>query len=54
MSIAMSNALAATSWRDFRFLHNDFTGRDFTWLVIGVLLAVVVTWALARRRRRWF
>lgn len=54
MRLAMSNALAAMHWHNFRFLHNDFTGRDFTWLMIGVLLAVVVFWALSRRRRRWF
>jgi hypothetical protein len=51
MRIAMSNALVC--WHGFRFL-SDFNSRDFFWLLIGVVLAVVVMWALSRRRRRWF
>jgi hypothetical protein len=53
MKIAMSNTLALMYWRDFRFLQ-DFNSRDFAWLLIGVLLAVVVMWVISRRRRRWF
>jgi hypothetical protein len=53
MGIAMSNALAMMRWHDSRFLQ-DFSGRDFTWLLIGVLLAVVAMWVISRRRRRWF
>jgi hypothetical protein len=53
MRIAMSNALALAGRHDFHFL-DDFSSRDFFWLLIGVVLAVVVMWALSRRRRRWF
>ncbi|MGD0293640.1 MAG: hypothetical protein ABSB30_07275 [Terracidiphilus sp.] len=53
MGIAMSNALALVRWHDSRFLQ-DFSGRDFAWLLIGALLAVVVMWVISRRRRRWF
>jgi hypothetical protein len=53
MRIAMSNALALVCRHDFRFL-SDFSSRDFIWLLIGVVLAVVVMWTLSRRRRRWF
>ena len=53
MRIAMSSALASVGWHGFRFL-DDFSSRDFFWLLIGVVLAVVVMWALSRRRRRWF
>jgi hypothetical protein len=53
MQIAMSNALALMRWRDSGFLR-DFSGRDFAWLLIGVLLAVVAIWAISHRRRRWF
>jgi hypothetical protein len=53
MWIATSNALALVRWHDFRFLQ-DFSSRDFTWLLIGVLLAVVTIAVIARRRRRWF
>ena len=47
MCIAISNALALMSWRDFRFLHGDFMGIGSVWLLIGVLLAFVVISALA-------
>jgi type IV secretory pathway component VirB8 len=53
MRIAMSSGLTLIRWQNFRFLQN-FSGRDFAWLLIGVLLAVAVIWALSRRRRRWF
>ena len=53
MGIAMSNALALVHFHDSRFLQ-DFNGRDFTWLLIGVMLAVVVMWVISRRGRRWF
>ena len=53
MQIATSNALASMCWQGLRLLQ-DFSSRDFTWLCIGVLLTVVVMWAVARRRRRWF
>jgi hypothetical protein len=53
MRIAMGNALALAGRHDFHFL-DDFSSRDFFWLLIGVVLAVVVMWALSRRRRRWF
>jgi hypothetical protein len=53
MQIARSNALALMCWHDFRFLQ-DFSGRDFAWLLIGVLLALVMVAVIARRRRRWF
>jgi hypothetical protein len=32
MQIAMSCALALMSWREFKFLHGDFTGSGFVWL----------------------
>jgi hypothetical protein len=53
MRIATSNALALMRWHDFRFLQ-DFSGRDFAWLLIGVLLAVTIVAVISRRRRRWF
>jgi hypothetical protein len=53
MQIAMCNALVLMRWQGFRTLQ-DFNGRDFVWLLVGVLLTVVVMWALSRRRRRWF
>jgi hypothetical protein len=49
----MSSALALVRWRNSSFLQ-DFSGRDFAWLLIGVLLAVVAIWAISHRRRRWF
>jgi len=49
----MSNVLALMHWRDFRFLE-DFSSRDFAWLLIGVLLTLVAMWGYARRRRRLF
>lgn len=53
MGIAMSNSLALMRWNDFRFLQN-FDSRDFTWFLIGILLAVAAMWIISRRRRRWF
>ena len=53
MRIAMGNALALMCWHGYRFLE-DFSRRDFAWLMIGVVLAVVVIWGISRRRRRWF
>jgi hypothetical protein len=53
MRIAESNALALMRWHDFRFFQ-DFGSRDFAWLLIGVLLAVVAITIISRRRRRWF
>ena len=52
MQIAMSNALALLSVQEFRFLQ-DFNSRDFTWMLIGALLAGVVMLVISRRRRRW-
>ena len=53
MQISITNALALMHWRDFRFFQ-DFSGRDFAWMLIGVLLAVVTMTVISRRRRRWF
>jgi hypothetical protein len=53
MLIATSNALALMRWHDSGFLEN-FSGRDFAWLLIGALLALVVFWVISRQRRRWF
>jgi hypothetical protein len=53
MGIAMSNALAMMRWHEVRFLQ-DFSNRDFAWLLIGALLAVAVMWIISQRRRRWF
>ena len=53
MRIAMSNAPALMRWHDFRFLQ-DFSGRDFAWLLIGALLAGLAIWAFSHRRRRLF
>jgi hypothetical protein len=53
MQIALSSALALIWWRGFRYLQ-DFNSRDFFWLLIGVLLAVVTMVVISRRRRRWF
>ena len=53
MGIAMSNELALMHVQDLRFFE-DFSSSDFTWLLIGVSLAVVAMWAVSRQRRRWF
>jgi LPXTG-motif cell wall-anchored protein len=53
MQIAISNALALMRWHGVRFLQ-DFSSRDFAWLLIGALLAVAVIWLFSRRRRRLF
>jgi hypothetical protein len=53
MQIAIANGLALMSWRELRFLQ-DFSSRDFTWLLIGAMLALVAMWAISRQRRRWF
>ena len=47
MHIAMSNALALMSWHEFKFLHGDFAGGGFVWLLIGFSLAIVVISSLA-------
>src|SRR5208337_5661546 len=53
MGNALSNMLALVWWRNFRFLHGGLHG-DVIWLLIGVVLLIVVIWALSRRKRRWF
>lgn len=53
MRIATSNALALMHWHYFPLLQN-FSSRDFTWLLIGALLALAAMWVISRRRRRWF
>ena len=52
MGIAMSNALALMCWHTIRFWQ-DFSSRDFIWLLIGAGLAVIVMWMISRRKRRW-
>jgi type IV secretory pathway component VirB8 len=52
MGIAMSNVMALMRWHNFRFLQN-FSNRDFAWLLIGAFLAVAVMWIISRRKRRW-
>jgi LPXTG-motif cell wall-anchored protein len=49
----MSNLLALMCWNDIR-LFDNFSNRDFAWLLIGAALAVLVMWVISRRRRRWF
>jgi predicted nucleic acid-binding Zn ribbon protein len=53
MQIVMSSALALICLQGYRF-YQGFGSRDLIWLLIGVLLAAVMMWAYARRRRRWF
>jgi LPXTG-motif cell wall-anchored protein len=53
MGMAMCNALALLRWHGSRFFHGNFGDNDFVWLLIGLVLVVVVIWALRRRRRRW-
>jgi hypothetical protein len=53
MRFLTGSALALMRWHDLRFLQ-DFSGRDFAWLLIGVLLAVVTVGIISRQRRRWF
>jgi hypothetical protein len=53
MQIALSNALALMYWQSLRYLQN-FNSRDFFWLLIGVLLAVVTMVVISRRLWRWF
>jgi len=48
------NALALVRWHGLRFLHGSGLRGDLPWLLIGLVLLVVVIWALSRRRRRWF
>ena len=54
MGMAMCNALALLRWHGSRFFHGNFRGNDFVWLLIGLVLVVVVIWALRRRKRRRF
>jgi hypothetical protein len=49
----MSIALVLMRGHDFRYLQ-DFSTRDFVWLLIGAMLALMVTWVVSRQRRRWF
>jgi LPXTG-motif cell wall-anchored protein len=35
-------------------MHGGGLHGDVLWLLIGLVLVVVVIWALRRRRRRWF
>lgn len=53
MKIETSNTLALLGLRMIRFIQ-DFSGRDFAWLLIGALMALLVFWVVSRRRRRWF
>lgn len=53
MLSAWCNVLTLMYWRAFRF-YDDLGSRDFTWLLIGAALAVLVMWVISRRRRRWF
>jgi len=53
MEFTTSNLLALIRWHNFRFFQ-DFSGRDFSWLLTGVLLATVAIAVISRRRRRWF
>ena len=53
MHFATSNVWALIYGYGYRFYQN-FGIRDLTWLLIGVLLAVVAMWLYSRRRRRWF
>lgn len=50
MWMAMSNSLALMRLHDLRFLQ-DFSSRDFVWLLIGALLGIVISLAISRRRR---
>ncbi|MGA2219328.1 MAG: hypothetical protein ABSG51_14640 [Terracidiphilus sp.] len=53
MLIAMSSALMLARVEGLQFLQ-DFSSRDFVWLLIGAMMAVLVCWGVSRRRRRWF
>ncbi|MGA3080967.1 MAG: hypothetical protein ABSD44_06255 [Terracidiphilus sp.] len=50
--MAMINFVALMRLQGFHFFEN-FSSRDFAWLLIGVLLAVAAMWAIKRQRRRW-
>jgi hypothetical protein len=52
MAIAMINVMAMMRLQGFHFFE-DFSSRDFVWLLIGVGLAVAAMWAVKRQRRRW-
>jgi hypothetical protein len=52
MATVMINELALMRVQGFRFFE-DFSSRDFVWLLIGVFLAVAAMWAIKRQRRRW-
>jgi hypothetical protein len=52
MRISMGNALALMCWQGSRFLR-DFNSRDFAWLLIGALAALLMIWGYSKRRRRW-
>jgi len=51
--MAMINFVALMRLQGFHFFEN-FSSRDFAWLLIGALLALLATWAYSRRRRRLF
>ena len=53
MHLVTSGALALVYWLGYPFYEN-FGSRDLTWLLIGVVLAVLVMFVYSRRRRRWF
>jgi hypothetical protein len=52
MAMAMINFAALMRSQGIRFFE-DFSSRDFVWLLIGVALAVAAMWAIKRQRRRW-
>jgi len=53
MTIQMANAAAQMRMHESGFLQ-DFSTRDFEWLLIGAALAMVIMWGISRQRRRWF
>jgi hypothetical protein len=53
MWIGICDALALVRWHGLSFLQ-DFSARDFAWMLVGALLAAALFWARSRQRRRWF
>jgi len=54
MGMGMMNVLALARWHRVRSIGDLFQGDNLTWLLIGLLVVIVLVWALKRRRRRWF
>jgi hypothetical protein len=53
MQMGTIDSLALMRWHGSQLLQN-FSSRDLAWFLIGAALALIVAWAISRRRRRLF